>query len=516
MASIIKDKARVFNANQFLNLFSTGSTITWQTGTVYTVNDVIVNNGREYVATTSGTSGGTAPTHVTGNLTDGGVMWQHVKPALVTNFYDNNVYISIGKPTVWDDEQNPPQAMNYTIDDYSDLADSMFFKRVTSSGVSLAIKRNQWDATGIIYDNYVNDVELDTLNYYVTNSSNRIYICLDNYNGATSVSEPTDTNTVVDSFKTGDGYTWKYLGEVSDTNFIATDYVPVAKVLADNGSDQWAIQQNSKPNSILYVQVQDAGATFPTADPSVNLDGTGIAFATVVGGVLTEITLTNVGSDYVAVPYCAITPDVTDLASHQPTMNVVEIGGVIDSITIVNGGQYNTVNTITPSIASTGTGAIIVPVFTNFVLTGFTVSNGGTGYTNGDVVTLDDGAGNTEAHDVDIVPILGNGNGLGSNILEDCNAKYVIVKDDIIADEAGMIEDDVTFRQILLVIDPVDNDGASATGLRYMGTANTNYGATANNMKMRTGSGSPIYTDNIEAIQRTANQQENIKIILKF
>ena len=111
---------------------------------------------------------------------------------------------------------------------------------------------------------------------------------------------------------------------------------------------------------------------------------------------------------------------------------------------------------------------------------------------------------------------MGNNDGLGSNILEDCNAKYIIIKDDIIGDESGMIEEDVTFRQILLVVDPTDNDGSDATALTYMGPTNTNYGATANNMKIKTGSGSQIYTDNIEAIQRTENQQENIKIILKF
>ena len=515
MASIIKDKARVFNANQFVNLFYNGSIVLWQTGTVYATNQVIVNSGREYVATTSGTSGGTPPTHTTGQLSDGGVTWQYVKLASVTNFYKNNVYLSLGKPTVWDDEANPPQAMNYTLDDYTDLSESMFLKRVQSSNVSLAIKHNQWDVAGIVYDAYSNDVELDTINYYVTTSSNRIYICLDNNYDATSISEPTDTNTVVDSFKTGDGYTWKYIGEVSDNTFITTDYVPVIKVLVDNASEQWAIQQNAKPNALLFVNVNDSGTTFPTADPTVNIDGTAVGFATTAGTLLTEITLTDVGSDYVEIPYCAIYPNATDLASHQPTMTVNETGGIIDSITIVNGGQYNTANTITPSIAG-GSGAIIVPVFTNFVLTDFTITDGGTGYTDGDIVTLDDGDGNTEAHDVDIIPVLGNGNGLGANILEDCNAKYIIIKDDIIADESGMIEDDVTFRQILLVIDPTDNDGADATALRYMGPTNTNYGATANNMKIKTGSGSPIYTDNIESIQRTANQQENIKIILKF
>lgn len=516
MASIIKDKARVYNANQFLNSFSNGSIDTWSTGTVYTTNETIINNGREYVATTTGTSGATPPTHVTGVLSDGGVNWQYVKVSLITNFYNNNLFISVGRPTPWDDENFPPQAENTEELDYANLADSMFMKKISSAGATMGIKRNQWDVTGVTYDPFKINIELDTINYYVTNASNRIYICLDNNNGTISTSEPTDTNTVVDSFKTGDGYTWKYIGEVSDLNFISVDYVPVVKILSDNASDQWAIQQNAKHNAILYVNIIDSGTTYPTADPVISIDGSAVAVASTTGGVLDEITLVDVGSGYISIPYVAVYPDVIDLSSHQPTMTVNETGGVIDSISISNAGQYNTNNTILTSISSTGTGAVITPEFTDFILTGFNISNGGTGYSDGDIVTLNDGDGNTEAHDVSIISNIGSYNGLGLNILEDCNAKYIIINDNIVADEAGYIEDDVTFRQILLVADPVDANGDVASSTRYMGPANANYATTANNLKVMTGSGSQLYTDNIEFIQRTSNQQENIKIILKF
>jgi len=520
VASIIKDKARVFNANQFLNLFSTGSENTWQSGAIYSTNDIAINNNREYVATSSGTAGGTPPTHTTGNVSDGGVTWQHVRPALVTNFYKNNLFMSLGKTEPWDDEQAPPQAMNYTELDYTDLADSLFFKRLGSANASMGIKRNQW-VSGSIYDSYVTDVELDTMSYYVTNNSNRIYICIDNNGNNPSTSEPTDINTTFSSFKTGDGYTWKYMGEISDLNFMSTDYVPVVRVLSDNGSHQWEIQQNSKPNSLLSVNINQAGAIYTDGIPTINIVGSAVAVASLLAGSLDEITLSDVGTDYTVSPYCAVIPQVgTDRDNHQPNINVITAGGAVTGFNILNGGQYNTANTITATILANtgGSGCSIEPVFSGFTLTGFTITSidGGTNYTDADTISLDDGAGNIESHDVILNANVGTSSGLGSNILEDCNAKYIILNDNIVGDEAGYIEEDIDFRQVLLVVDPVDEDGGDAGALRYFGPAGAGYAGATNNQKIKAGTGSLIYVDNIEAIQRTANQQENIKIILKF
>jgi len=519
VASIIKDKARVFNANQFLNLFSTGSEQAWKSGVIYDINEICINNGREYVATTSGTSGATPPTHVSGVLSDGGVSWQHVKTALATNFYDNNLFMSLGYTDPWADEDNPPQAMNYTENDFNDLNASLFMKKLGADNASMAIKRNQW-SSGMVYDNYVTNVELDTLDYYVTNNANRIYICIDNNSGVTSIAEPTDINTTVDSFKTGDGYTWKYMGEVTNENFITIDYVPVIKALYDNGTHQWEIQQNSKPNSLLSVNVTEGGAIFNGGIPTINIEGSAIGIATLSAGFLTEVTLSDVGSDYTTSPYCAVIPQgQADIDAHQPTINLVTSGGVVTGFTIVNGGQYNTANAIEASIDSgTGSGCTIEPVFAGFTLTGFTITSvdGGVNYSDSDTIIMNDPTETNEAHDVILNANVGTASGLGSNMLEDCNAKYIIINENMIGDEAGYFDTSEDFRQVLLVVDPLDMNGAVASTLRYYGPAGSGYSGAANNEKVQPGTGSLIYVDNIEAIQRTSNQQENVKIILKF
>jgi hypothetical protein len=55
-----------------------GAAAAWVTSTSYTSGDFVKNAGNLYQATTSGTSGGTAPTHTSGTASDGGVTWQFV------------------------------------------------------------------------------------------------------------------------------------------------------------------------------------------------------------------------------------------------------------------------------------------------------------------------------------------------------------------------------------------------------------------------------------------------------
>lgn len=59
----------------------------WVTSTVYTLGDVVQNASNVYKATSSGTSGGTAPTHTTGTTSDGTVNWIFVSS--LTNYYDD-------------------------------------------------------------------------------------------------------------------------------------------------------------------------------------------------------------------------------------------------------------------------------------------------------------------------------------------------------------------------------------------------------------------------------------------
>lgn len=59
----------------------------WATGQAYLRKDVVINNGNIYVATNSGTSGASAPTHILGEVSDGAVNWIYTQsPAFNRGF----------------------------------------------------------------------------------------------------------------------------------------------------------------------------------------------------------------------------------------------------------------------------------------------------------------------------------------------------------------------------------------------------------------------------------------------
>ncbi|AYA63836.1 right-handed parallel beta-helix repeat-containing protein [Alteromonas sp. RKMC-009] len=61
-----------------VNWLYLGTATNWGAGSVKSIGDIVVRNGRIYSAATSGTTGATAPTHKTGTASDGGVDWSFV------------------------------------------------------------------------------------------------------------------------------------------------------------------------------------------------------------------------------------------------------------------------------------------------------------------------------------------------------------------------------------------------------------------------------------------------------
>ena len=67
----------------------------WATNVGYVVGDLVFANGNVYRATAAGTSGSTAPSHGTGNATDGTVTWQFVQ--IGSDLLMQNTNLSVGQ-----------------------------------------------------------------------------------------------------------------------------------------------------------------------------------------------------------------------------------------------------------------------------------------------------------------------------------------------------------------------------------------------------------------------------------
>ena len=194
----------------------------------------------------------------------------------------------------------------YTFDDL------LAAKKIASSDVSYVIPRRNW-TTSTVYDYYRHDygnritgsTSVQTANsgatslfdatFYVMSSTYNVYKVLDNNSNAASTVEPTGTSTSV--LTTADGYKWKYMYTLSatqQTNFLSTDFMAVST----NGT----VSAAAVDGAVRIVKIKSAGTGGSNGTHTgiaIRGDGSsGTVSVTVSGGVITAVTVTNVGSGY--------------------------------------------------------------------------------------------------------------------------------------------------------------------------------------------------------------------------
>ena len=322
MPAIVNNDIRVLSANQFLNAFQSTKYRPWKTGQPYSTGDVVYNSYYKYIALSEGVSGASSPAHTSGSVSDGGVIWLFVEQFQNTANFNNNLYVTIGRVDPWDNptagDETPITPLDDAQSQYKHLADILSAKRLEANAVKLAIKRYDWDVSGLtVYSQF--DPSVQSFNYpapmYVM-ADNRIYKCLNNNDGAASITQPTGTSSdpIVTS---GDGYVWLYMCSVDPSDaiqFLTRGYIPVELKLADDGSAQWNVQQNAKKNSLSTFVVTNSGTGYTNATAIVSdpVSGTtATANVTVSGGVVTAVHLSSKGQGYLSTPTVTITGDGT-------------------------------------------------------------------------------------------------------------------------------------------------------------------------------------------------------------
>ena len=194
---------------------------------------------------------------------------------------------------------------------YDDL---MAIKKIDAGNVSFVIPRRNW-TTSQVYDMYRHDYNsyitgtstrqtstsgatiLFDSTYYVLTSARNIYKCLYNAAGAVSTVEPTGTSTTIIS--TADGYKWKYMFTLSaaqQVNFLSPDFMAV--------STDATVSSAAIDGAVNIVSIKTAGSAGTDGSHTgvpIRGDGTGgVATVVVSSGSVTEITVTNPGTGYTA------------------------------------------------------------------------------------------------------------------------------------------------------------------------------------------------------------------------
>ncbi len=265
------------------------------------------------------------------------------------------MYLFIGKPTAFPDDNAPPTPVNSTANiEYTPWREMYGAKRITTADVTHAVPRHDW-TSGTVYDQYDDqDTNLLDDDFYVMTEDYNVYKCLFNNSGAASTSQPTGTST--SEFTTADGYIWKYMYTVTTAKalkFLTNDYIPVQTLASDDGTDQWDVQAAAVDGAIHVVKVTSGGSGYGSA-PSVTItgDGTGAtANCTISAGAVTAVTITNPGSGYTRATVsfstgaAAATAIISPKGGHGADA-VEELGGKYVMLNVrLDGNESNTLST---------------------------------------------------------------------------------------------------------------------------------------------------------------------------
>jgi len=420
-------------------------------------------------------------------------------------------------------------------DEFYYFDDLLAAKRITSSDVSFALPRRNW-TTGTVYDYYRHDygnyitgtttiqsansgaTNLFDATFYVLNSNNNVYKCLDNNSNANSTVEPTGTSTSI--LTTGDGYKWKYMYSLSasqQVNFLSTDFMAVATdSTVSSAATDGAI-------NIVKIKTAGSGGTDGThTGVAIRGDGSsGECSVTVSSGAVTGVTVTNVGSGYT---YAYIR--VADIVAAGATSLT---GAELDCIVEPKGGHgFNAVDEL---------GGFFVMTNTNFE--GAETSNSGDFTTSNDFrrvcIIKDPDSGGSAATATTLRGV--------KAILTAAGSGSFTVDEKITQSTTGavgkVVEHDTTNNIVYYMQTRFNNAGLDSNGnLTAFSGANTITGAdsgvtrtpststsTVDSVSFTSGyasaeldadSGDVIYAENRAPITRASDQTENVKLVIEF
>ncbi len=145
------------------------------------------------------------------------------------------LFATIGKQTPWNQGDTPPVSPGQSTRDLIEYYNrGIVAKVIQLDNVSFVVPRYNWQS-GTVYSRYGCTVCPIGTPFYVLNSKNQVFKCLDNNNSIASTDEPelflSATSLEEPFFITSDGYKWKYLYTISSDQkqkFLNQDWMPVA------------------------------------------------------------------------------------------------------------------------------------------------------------------------------------------------------------------------------------------------------------------------------------------------
>jgi hypothetical protein len=498
----------------------------------------------------------------------------------VANSTDTSLYAFVGLPNPidyksdWDFSPPAPKDSFEQEDDYWDTIIAL--KRITSGDVRQVIRKITW-TSGDTYDMYRHDVSrtrtskpsgstsLYGANYYVLTEDYRVYICLqngtdpENPEGRPSLDEPTFTDLEPKSAGTSnDGYIWKYLFTVKPADIIKYDsveFIPVPLNWETNIENAEVRDNAATSGQLKIATITNRGVSLGAPNQTytnipIKGDGTGAECTIVVNNdsKVDSITISNGGSGYTHGRVDLVAGGVPT-GSTTPTFDVIipprgghganiyrELGAYYVSMyariendnqnpDFITGNQVARIGIVQDPLAYGSESVLSIEKASNV----YALKLIGAGYSSavflpdsritqtigvgstavGRVVSYDENTGVLKYwQDKSLVGFNSDGSQNASPVYG-LNINRFSAEPDI----GGSVN--IIGGNITLGID------TSYTGLSTVINNRTYYLGQAftrgvSNPEVKKYSGNIIYVDNRPAITRSANQKEDIKVILQF
>ena len=239
-------------------------------------------------------------------------------------------FVGLPNPTdvdaSWD--SSPPDPRD-SFNEENNYWDTMIaLKKIDADDVKQVIRKVTWKS-GTTYDMYRNDIKAENpskpsnavslyeANYYVMNSDYRVYICLqngsnpENPSGRASLDEPTFTDLEPrEAGTSGDGYVWKYLYTIKPgdiVKFDSTNFMPVPKDwTTTTDANITAVRNNANTSGQLkIVTITNRGVGLGTANRTytqvpIKGDGNGAECTVAINNnsKVESVTISKGGSGY--------------------------------------------------------------------------------------------------------------------------------------------------------------------------------------------------------------------------
>ena len=359
-------------------------------------------------------------------------------------------YLFIGKHTPYANDEIIEEISSSEVTDRVIWNDMICCKKIADNSLEMVIPRVTW-TEDTVYKQYDDTVELNELltgnstvsPMYIINSDNQVFKCINNNNGANSTIEPTSQSfTANGNTLTTDSYVWKYMYEVPELNAFSTNtWIPAP---SSTEKVQYAANNSTAVDGeLVTVVVINPGSgyinDYITIDPFTSS--------------CTRLTLSNPNNDVPKLSYkMGVSGDGILNTTYITAIDTFEGTLDISYPTQSSGGGANTLYVFTRTeIVGDGEDVVANTVVTDGAITDIKVTNYGKNYTYANAVIYGTGTG---AQTRIILPPKYGHSYDPAKELGAYNVMLNINLGEIDSSEGGIISTSTKFRQYGILLNP--------------------------------------------------------------